>query len=583
MPDSERSIFIRWHACIGRLLVLSIVMFSALLPVHAISQSDEDPAVVTNRVTLDVYIRPDSERCGKLCDYLMQLENQRTGLDVVVHDVVEDSDALRRLYALNKRYQVKEAGLPAVHVLDRYRVGYSDSVEGQRRIASLLSIEVFTRSTCNRCRDAKQFLKDLGYRWPAVRFDIQDIDRSESARDRMMKLASHYRVHASSVPAFHLCGKLKIGYQGPSITGREIEDMIRKAARTRRLTAPKNTAVEHQSGKPATSPLNRAKPATKDQTPLSSRSTRFFGDAAFALTSLVVWQESSSRDEADPLPFEDADDLDSLPDLPDLPDLDDDIELPLGEATSDSVDDMEVPVFGRLSVSRLGMPAFTFLVGLVDGFNPCAMWVLMFLLSVLVNIKERKKILVIAGTFVVVSGLAYYAFMAAWLNVFMLVGLDRGAQVVLACVAIVIGVVNVKDFFASGKGVSFKIPEAAKPGIYSRVRKIVAAQHLWAALFGAVVLAVLVNMVELLCTAGLPAMYTKILTMQEYSSTVNYLYLGLYILAYMLDDALLVGIVVATLSKKKLQEGEGRWLKLMSGLVILALGVVMLWKPELLV
>ena len=100
---------------------------------------------------------------------------------------------------------------------------------------------------------------------------------------------------------------------------------------------------------------------------------------------------------------------------------------------------------------------------------------------------------------------------------------------------------------------------------------------------GAVVLAVLVNMVELLCTAGLPAMYTEILILQGYSPAVNYLYLGLYILAYMLDDSLLVIIVVVTLSKKKLQEGEGRWLKLLSGVVILGLGVVMIVKPGWLV
>jgi hypothetical protein len=277
----------------------------------------------------------------------------------------------------------------------------------------------------------------------------------------------------------------------------------------------------------------------------------------------------------------DASQLDELPELPgnDAGDIGNSDAWPAKETSKE----MEVPFLGRLDAEHLGMPAFTFLVGLVDGFNPCAMWVLMFLLSVLVNIRERKKIIIIAGTFVLVSGLAYFAFMAAWLNVFMLVGLDRPAQVILGCVAIVIGLVNVKDFFAFGKGISFKIPESAKPGIYARVRKIMAAKKLWAALTGAIALAVLVNMVELLCTAGLPAMYTEILILQEYSPAVNYLYLGLYILAYMLDDSVLVAIVVVTLSKKKLQEGEGRWLKLLSGVVILALGIIMLVKPDWLV
>ena len=246
-------------------------------------------------------------------------------------------------------------------------------------------------------------------------------------------------------------------------------------------------------------------------------------------------------------------------------------------------DEIDLPVLGRVRLAEWGMPAFTFAVGLVDGFNPCAMWVLMFLLSVLVNIRERGKILIIAGTFVFVSGLAYFAFMAAWLNVFMLVGMDRPAQVILAVIAIVIGSVNVKDFFAFGKGVSFSIPDSAKPGIYARVRRIVAARHLWAALAGAVVLAVLVNMIELLCTAGLPALYTEILTLQMYSPSVTYAYLFLYIVAYMFDDSLLVAGVVLSLSRRKLQEGEGRVLKLVSGLVILLLGFVMLFRPHWLV
>jgi hypothetical protein len=226
------------------------------------------------------------------------------------------------------------------------------------------------------------------------------------------------------------------------------------------------------------------------------------------------------------------------------------------------------------------MPLFTILIGLVDGFNPCAMWVLMFLLSVLVNLKDRWKILAVAGTFVVISGVAYFAFMAAWLNVLLLVGFLRWVQLILAALAIIVGSIHVKDFFAFKKGISLSIPESAKPGIYSRVRSIVLAENMIAAIGGATVLAVLVNIIELLCTAGLPAMYSQVLSLQNYPVWENYAFLGLYIVAYMLDDSIMVAIVVITLGKKKLQETQGRWLKLVSGLVILLLGFVLLFKPE---
>jgi len=242
-------------------------------------------------------------------------------------------------------------------------------------------------------------------------------------------------------------------------------------------------------------------------------------------------------------------------------------------------DTIDVPLLGPLSASRLGMPLFTLAVGLVDGFNPCAMWVLVFLLSVLVNIKDRRKIVLIAGTFVLISGIAYFAFMAAWLNVFMLIGIKRPVQIALGILALTIGAINVKDFFAFKKGLSLSIPESQKPGLYRRVREIVNAKYLTAALAGAVALAVVVNMIELLCTAGLPALYTQVLTMQEFPAWKNYAYLGLYILAYMLDDTVLVAAVVMTLSHRRLQEREGRWLKLLSGLVILLLGLAMIFRP----
>lgn len=243
------------------------------------------------------------------------------------------------------------------------------------------------------------------------------------------------------------------------------------------------------------------------------------------------------------------------------------------------VETIDAPLFGRLSVRTLGLPLFTFVVGLLDGFNPCAMWVLLFLLSLLVNLRDRGKMFVIGGTFVVVSGVVYFAFMAAWLNVFLLIGFSRMTQVVLGGVAVVIGALNTKDFFAFGQGVSLVIPEAAKLGLYARVRRILQAEHLPGALAGVIVLAVLVNTVELLCTAGLPAVYTQILTLQQLPWWAYYGYLGLYNVAYMLDDSLMLTIAVTTLGRRKLQEREGRWLKLISGVVMLGLGMMLLFKP----
>jgi glutaredoxin len=130
-----------------------------------------------------------------------------------------------------------------------------------------------------------------------------------------------------------------------------------------------------------------------------------------------------------------------------------------------AVEGIRTTWFGELRVRDLGLPLFTIVIGLLDGFNPCAMWVLLFLLSLLVNLHDRWKMALIAGTFVFVSGLVYFAFMAAWLNMFLLIGLSRPVQVWLSGIALFVGAVNVKDFFALHHGITLSIPESAKPGL----------------------------------------------------------------------------------------------------------------------
>jgi glutaredoxin len=237
-------------------------------------------------------------------------------------------------------------------------------------------------------------------------------------------------------------------------------------------------------------------------------------------------------------------------------------------------------VFGRLSAAQLGLPLFTLALGLLDGFNPCAMWVLLFLLSLLVRLRDRGRMALVAGTFVLSSGAVYYAFMAAWLNVFLAVGLSVPARVALALLALTIGAFNVKDFLAPGHGPSLAIPGSARPALVARMARLRDTQATPTLLLGVVALAILVNFVELLCTAGLPAVYTAVLAQQDLSRAAHYAYLALYVLAYIADDSLMVAIAVIALGSNKLGERGGRVLKLLSGSVMLLLGAVLLWRPQ---
>jgi len=236
--------------------------------------------------------------------------------------------------------------------------------------------------------------------------------------------------------------------------------------------------------------------------------------------------------------------------------------------------------FGRkLSLDEAGLPMFTLAMGLLDGFNPCSLWVLILMISLLAPMKNRLRMIAIAGTFVAVEGLAYFIFMAAWLNLFLLIGLSRISEIVIAAIALLAGMINLKDFWFYGRGLSLSIPDSAKPDIYARMRRILHAENLTGAVIGTVVLAILVQIVEFMCTSGFPALYTRILTLKHLDSMSYYSYLLLYNLAYMFDDVIILGIGVITLSQHRLQEKEGRWLKLISGLVMVGLGIYLIIAP----
>jgi len=243
-------------------------------------------------------------------------------------------------------------------------------------------------------------------------------------------------------------------------------------------------------------------------------------------------------------------------------------------AAASQPESFEIEFLGRkLSLEQAGLPLFTLAMGLLDGLNPCSMWVLILMISLLAPMNNRGRMLAVAGAFVAVEGIAYFMFMAAWLNLFLFIGLSRASELIIAAIAILAGAVNLKDFWVYGWGVSLSIPDAAKPGIYARLRAILQAKNLAGAMLGAVVLAVLVQIVELLCTSGFPALFTRILTLKEPGAFGYYAYLLLYNVAYMLDDIIVLGIGVITLSQRRLQEKEGRWLKLASGLVMVGLGI----------
>ena len=240
----------------------------------------------------------------------------------------------------------------------------------------------------------------------------------------------------------------------------------------------------------------------------------------------------------------------------------------------------EVSLFGRtLTLDDVGLPAFTLAMGLLDGFNPCSMWVLLLMISLLAPMNNRRRMLAIAGTFVLIKGIAYFLFMAAWLNLFLRdrtvtrIATDhrrnrdrRRADQREGFLRAQVDrhfAVDPRESKARHLQPHARHPARRKP----RARRSSARS----------ILAMLVQMVEFLCTSGFPALFTRILTLRELDTAAYYGYLLLYIAAYMLDDIIILTIGVVMLSRHRLQEREGRVLKLVSGLVMIGLGVYLIF------
>lgn len=243
---------------------------------------------------------------------------------------------------------------------------------------------------------------------------------------------------------------------------------------------------------------------------------------------------------------------------------------------------VDVPGVGEVAAGSVPLPLFTALVAGLDAFNPCAFFVLLFLLSLLVHARNRARMAVVGSTFVAVSGVLYFVFMAAWLNVFLVTENLRWVTAVAGAVAVFLAVLNIKDFARPGSPASISIPESAKPGLFSRMRALVAGDRFVPVLGATIALAVVANSYELLCTAGLPMVFTRVLTLNDLSTPVYYGYLAMYNIIYVIPLLAIVAAFVWTLGSRKLQPREGRTLKLLSGTMMLGLGAVLLAAPELL-
>ena len=242
-----------------------------------------------------------------------------------------------------------------------------------------------------------------------------------------------------------------------------------------------------------------------------------------------------------------------------------------------------LPFVGEVDLMKYSLPVLTLVIGAIDGFNPCAMWVLVFLIGALLGLSNRKNMWLIGLTFIGASALVYYLFMAAWLNLFLFIGYVRIIQVIIGALALFVGFYYLREYWQKrGKTAEeCKVIKGEKRRkIIDRINQIVESKKIIYALFGIVALAFVVNLIELACSIGLPAIYTQILTLNDLPKWQYYLYLLFYIIIFMLDDMIIFTAAMLATKATGLSSKYSKFSELVGGLLIFLIGVLLILKPE---
>ena len=242
---------------------------------------------------------------------------------------------------------------------------------------------------------------------------------------------------------------------------------------------------------------------------------------------------------------------------------------------------VKLPLIGEVKLKNLTLPLVTVVIGLADGFNPCAMWVLLFLISMLIGMKDKKRMWILGSTFLLTSALIYLIFMMSWLNLANLLISVVWVRVIIAIVSLVGGIINLRGYIKHRKVSGCDVVDDKKRNkIITRIKKFTTEKNFWLAILGVIVLAISVNVVELACSAGLPVMFIEILSLNNLTAIEEIIYIVLYMLFFLLDDFVVFVIAMTTLSLTGVSSKYGNLSKLIGGILMLFIGLLLMFKPE---
>lgn len=239
-----------------------------------------------------------------------------------------------------------------------------------------------------------------------------------------------------------------------------------------------------------------------------------------------------------------------------------------------------LPIVGKTDAKEVSIPFVAILLGVIDGFNPCAMWVLLFLINMFIDMKDKKKMFILGYTFLFTSALVYFLSMLG-ISVVLNVTAVKQIQILIALVALIAGVLNIRTYIKTRNDTGCHVVDDKKrKKMVKRVIKITKQESMLLALIGVIALAASVNLVELACSLGFPAIFSEILALNNVTGALRILYLIIYVFFYMIDDLIVFTIAVSTFTIAAKSTKYTKYVNLIAGIIMILIGTLLIFKPE---
>lgn len=390
-----------------------------------------------------------------------------------------------------------------------------------------VNLYIFYSMTCPHCERELDFLEKIGDEYPnlnVVKFNVSD------NKDNILlfqQIGNELKLESAAIPMTFIGNDYFLGYYDDEVTGSEIISLINKY---------------QEIGDP--DPLGK-----------------FINQEKITPTEIPIVESTETS------PIENNN-------------ISDDFAGENEDWKADLPDTISLPLLGSIETKNLSLPTLTFVIALLDGFNPCAMWVLLFLISLLLGMKDRVRMWTLGSTFIVASSFVYFLFLAAWLNLFLFLGFIQWVRILVGLLALILGTYQLRDYIKNRSGACDVVNNESRKKWFDKLREVTQSKQFIFALIGIIILAFAVNLIELVCSAGLPAIYTHVLSLTPMPKWQYYLYLLFYVFIFMVDDLFVFVIAMTTLKAVGIESKYARFSRLFGGIIIFILGLLLIFKPE---